>query len=104
VGGTLKALSRSYVLNVHSILDKFRTGFDVKMLHHGVFVESNRSGRDVQDKRRLLHRTTFGQQLEHLFLPQCQMFGAFKVLEVLQRRTKQVFRHERRDVRATARD
>ena len=43
----------------HRILDQFRAAPDTEVIHHGVLVIGDRSGRNVENEGRFFHRMTF---------------------------------------------
>src|SRR5262249_10779091 len=81
------------------ILDELRGRLDVELLHHLVLVKGNGARREVQHARDLFHRTSLGEQLQHLALPRRQLVRPL-LLAGVQERSDESLGHERRHVRS----
>src|SRR5436190_2605972 len=88
--------------SIYRILNKFRAALNVKMLHHRVLMKGNGPRGQLENERRFLHRAPFGQQLQNLFLPRRQVVSTLQILEMVNNRTRDVFRQDWGDVRVAA--
>src|SRR5207245_1923752 len=80
-------------------LDQLGAGFDAEIFHHAVFVERDGPCGDLEDAGDLLHRSSLGQQLQHLPLAQAQLARRLPRFGLVQEIVHHVPRGQRRDVR-----
>ena len=85
LSSTRRTRGRSDNVVLDGILDQFCGRLDFQLFHHSVFVKGHRPRREVQEAGDLLHRMTFGEQLQHFPLPRRQFVGRLAV-DVQQRR------------------